>query len=75
MRYIIVAILAALVGGGIEFERSTYDIKAASDLAYGCGRHDALANPNSPSYDPAEYDMPPCDAIRRAWLWGERWPK
>ena len=72
MRYVIVAILAALIGAGLEFERGKSDIQAASDTGYGCGRHDAMQTASS---DPADYDLPPCDEVRRKWLWGERWPK
>lgn len=40
MKYIIVAILALLIGGGLEFERGNREIKLAyAQLggAYGCG--------------------------------------
>jgi hypothetical protein len=41
MRYIIVAILAALIGAGIEFERNRHapNIYAQMGLAYGCGNN------------------------------------
>lgn len=42
MKYIIVAILAALLGAGIEFERGTHDIKITYmqlGVSYACGRN------------------------------------
>jgi hypothetical protein len=72
MKYIIVAILAALLGAGIEFERSTYDIKlvgAQLGVAYGCGRNAGMmyAIKMFKPDEAGERELPQCSTYRLRW--------
>jgi hypothetical protein len=72
MKYVIVAILAALLGAGLEFERGNLEIRLAHKeigLAYGCG---ALAATRGAvkQLDPTKEfveERPWCAEYRKQW--------
>ncbi len=69
MRYVIVAILALLLGGGgLEFERSRVHYAYELGTAYGCGFIAARRLDWGPSKDPLDDEERPwCKAYRQSW--------
>ena len=71
MRYIIVAILAALIGAGIEFERNRQapNVYAQLGVAYGCGRNAGMMYAIK-MFKPTEdvgREIPQCSDYRMLW--------
>jgi len=65
MRYIIIAILALLLGGGLEYERGRVHYAYELGNAYGCG---ALAERRAESDHPENTpERPWCAQYRKIW--------
>ena len=70
MRYVIVAILALLLGGGLEFERARTHYAVELGTAYGCG-FTAARRLDRPAEDPLDNEEHPwCVEYRKTW---EKW--
>ena len=73
MKYVIVAILAALLGAGIEFERNTHETKISTllqfGIAYGCGRNAGMEYAIKKINPGAEHlaELPQCSDYRMLW--------
>jgi hypothetical protein len=70
IRYVIVGVLALLIGGGLEMERNRIHYRVELGIAYGCGRA-AARNVYYPSKDPLDNEeQPRCVEYRKTW---EKW--
>lgn len=70
MRYIIIAILALLLGGGLEYERGRVHYGYELGNAYGCGLIEERKRLLPSAEDSDTPERPWCAAYRKSW---EKW--